>query len=274
MGRDRAPRRALMFPLTRRTLGADHLERRRTCRLALLIPLVVLLAACDWSQGGFDAGHTAYNPVEPTLTPSSVKHLTPAWTRPDSNASDVLVANGTVYIDERTGLDAPDAGRAFRTSDGAVRWAVSNPPGSQVSAVGNGLVYYEGGDIPILARDAATGGQRWSAPGRPLVLDGSRMFAATASTVVALTPSGRTLWSTPSNGEVVGAVVQGGHLVVASFVSTQNAPGGFVVLSTYGENDGTMLRRVGVVPKNADGTVDRPGVIAADPKLIYLTTQR
>ncbi len=67
--------------------------------------------------------------------------------------------------------------------------------------------------------------------------------------------------------------MQSGHLVVASFVPTQNAPGGFVVISTYDEADGTLLRRIGVVPKNADGTVDPPVGFSASPKVFYLTGQ-
>jgi outer membrane protein assembly factor BamB len=249
-------------------------ERRWTCRIALVVVSVVLLAACDWSQVGFDPSHTGDNSAEPTLTASSVKHLTPAWSVADSNASNVLVTNGTVYANERRDLDSPDVARAFRVADGTVRWVASNPDGSEVIAVGNGLVYYEGGDQTVLTRDAATGARRWSTPGRPLLLDASLMYAATTSSVVALTPSGSARWSVPAVGEVVSAAVQGGQLVVASFVATQNPPGGFVVISTYDESDGVLLRRVGVVPKNADGTVDRPIAFSAGPKLIYLIGSR
>jgi outer membrane protein assembly factor BamB len=253
------------------TARRSDMERRRTVSLALLAVLSVLLAACDWSQVGFDASHTGYNPGEPSLTPSSVKHLTPAWTFSDSGSTNLLVANGTVYANERGDLDVPDEARAFNATDGTLRWKTSTPPGSSLVAVGNGLVYYQGGDHTVHARDAATGSARWSVPGNPLVLDGTRMFAATAATVIALAPSGTTQWSTPSVGEVVSAVGQSGHLVVASFVATSNAPGGFVVISTYDETDGTVLGRIGVVPKNADGTVDPPLGFSAGPRLFYLT---
>jgi outer membrane protein assembly factor BamB len=159
-------------------------------------------------------------------------------------------------------------------SNGALRWTVSNPPGARMSAVGNGLVYYDGGNGTTLARDTATGARRWSTAGTPQVLDGSRMFASTPSNVVALSPTGATLWSTPSSGEVISAAGRGGDLVVVSFVATQNAPGGFVVISTYDESDGSLLQRIGVVPKNADGTVDRLTGFSIGPKLIYLITPR
>ncbi len=132
------------------------MERRWTAWLIVLVPLVLLLTACDWSQGGFDAGHPGYNPVEPALTPSSVKHLTPAWTYADSASANLLVSNGTLYSNERGDLDAPDEARAFRVSDGTVRWTASTPPGSSLAAVGNGIVYYNGGGNTVHARDAAS----------------------------------------------------------------------------------------------------------------------
>jgi outer membrane protein assembly factor BamB len=251
---------------------------RRFC--GLLVALVVVLGACDWSHAGFGAARTGFNPSEPALTATSVQHLTQAWSAPVETSN--VVANGVIYTTKTVDLaPAPNVANAFNVSTGATLWTVNVPHASAPDAVGNGLVYYGN----TVALDAKTGTPRWSIAQQFLALDGPRLFAVSnfydgtgrSGQLVAVDPSGKTLWSLTAGGEVTGAVVQGGHLVVVTFIKLDNPPHGLVVVSTYDESSGSLLRRVSVPAQDANGNVNPAGVgigqLAASDTLIYYVTR-
>jgi outer membrane protein assembly factor BamB len=255
--------------------------RRSRWFWALMLTVPFVLGACDWSQIHFDAASSNYNPSEPALTATSVQHLTQAWATQDSDG-DIVVANGVLYTHRTPDVSAPtDIAKAFDVSTGAVKWTSTVPHLDIPVAAGNGLAYYTRFDSGTVALDAATGAQRWSRPEVALALDGARLFASSSiyyfgyrqsSNVVAIDPAGKTLWSVVGAGETTGAVVQGGHLVVVSYVALDNSPGGIVLVSTYDESNGALLRRVSVASTSANGTVKAPANLAAGSSLIYFKT--
>jgi outer membrane protein assembly factor BamB len=245
-----------------------------------LAPLV--LGACDWTQIGFDAANTHANADEPALTNASVRHLTEAWSTPDADAS-VVVAGGAVYTHRTSGpAPAPDTAHALDVTTGAVRWTASVPHADVPVAVGNGIVYYSQGDGGTVALDAATGVQRWSSPLTSVALSGTRLFAVSAynagtgrsAELAAIDPSGGKLWSTTTGGEVTGGVVRAGHLVVSTYIALDSAPHGIVVLSTYDESNGSLLRRVAVPAADASGNITAPANtrMSAGSGLVYFVT--
>jgi outer membrane protein assembly factor BamB len=254
--------------------------RRSRWFWALVLTVPFLLGACDWGQLHFDATSSNYNPSEPALTAASVQHLTQAWASPDADA-DIVVANGVVYTHRTIDLFSPDTAKAFDVSTGAVKWTSTVPHLSIPVAAGSGLVYYTRFDRGTVALDAPTGAQQWSRPEVALTLDGTRLFASSSiyyfgtgqsSTVVAIDPAGKTLWSVVGAGETTGAVVQGGHLVVVSYVALDSSPGGVVLVSTYDQSNGALLHRVSVAARSATGAVKDPTAPVAGGSLIYFKT--
>ena len=78
-------------------------------------------ASAQWPQFGYDAGQTAYNPLEKTITPQNVSSLQIAWN--DQNIiqpGGIVVDKGVLYVDDQgqtgAGLYALDA------STGAQKW--------------------------------------------------------------------------------------------------------------------------------------------------------
>ncbi len=248
----------------------------------LVVALPLALGACDWSQLGFDAASRNSNPSEPALTASSVKTLQPAWSTPDADA-EVVTANGLVFTHRTVGpAPTPDTAHAFDIASGAVKWTGSVSHASVPKAVGNGLVYYSQGDAGTVALDAATGTSRWGRPETAVALDGTRLFAVSAyssgsgasALLRAIDPKGQTLWTTTTAGEVTGAVVQGGRLLVMTFIRLDATPGGIILVSTYEEEHGTLERRVAVAAKDAAGAINPPANtrLAAGSDLVYFRT--
>jgi outer membrane protein assembly factor BamB len=251
--------------------------------LVLVAALPLVLGACDWSQIGFDAANTNDNPSEPALTSAPVKTLTPAWSTQDADTQ-VVTAGGSVFTHRTVGASpAPDIAHAFDIATGAVKWTGSVAHASVPVAVGNGLVYYSRGSGGTAALDAATGAPRWGRPEVALALDGTRLFGVSAldtgsgasALLRAIDPNGEPLWTTTTAGEVTGAVVQGGRLVVMTYIRLDQAPKGLVLVSTYEEETGTLVRRVAVAAKNASGAVNPPATtrLAAGGDLVYFRTQ-
>lgn len=246
---------------------------------ALTLAVVLLLGACDWSQARFDDALTAFNPYEPALTASSVQHLKPAWST-SADAGQYVVAGGVIYT-TATGPDTvPNRAQALSVSDGGALWTTTVPHGNSPLAVGNGLVYYsgEGGTVAL---DTASGAPRWSIPQFFATLDGQRAFAVSAfysgtggsAQLVAVDAGGQTLWSATTSGEVTGVVVQGGRLVVVTFTKLDNPPHGVILITSYDEGSGAILRRVSVAARDASGNVNPPAnQLVSGSSLVYFAT--
>lgn len=247
----------------------------RWSRLVFVV-MVVVLAACDWTQSRFDGAHTSFNPSEPALTTSSVRQLTEAWS---ANAGAGVVANGVVYASSLGGPDTPTTAEAFKVTSGATVWTATLAGHAGPAAVGNGLVYYSGSDSTgarMFALDAQTGVQRWSVPAAVVAMDRMRLFAIDdSSSILAIDSSGTIVWKVDSAGPFTSAVVQGGQLVVVTSIRIDNPPHGIILVSTYDETNGVLLRTVSVPAQDANGNVTLPigeGSLPAGPKLIYFVT--
>jgi outer membrane protein assembly factor BamB len=129
--------------------------------------MLVVLTGCDWSQFGFDAAHSGWNPTEQTITPGNVGTLTARWI---GVGRQPVVGAGLVFSLHSDGLQAQD------TVTGALRWKRSPPPsengGFRAPVVSDGTVYVAGNhgtgpsdqSTTLHAYDAANGNERWSVP--------------------------------------------------------------------------------------------------------------
>jgi outer membrane protein assembly factor BamB len=180
----------------------------------------------NWTQWGFNAQHTGYNPSETVLTRANVGHLVSAFsTRLKGANPDPIVANGVVYLANSNGII-----EAIDGATGAYKWRVgpicyggiSDPafangrvwvgqedPGldgistsgnkvvcitwnaagivSSPPSVGHGTVYVAGDYGYLGALDATTGAVRW---GISLPQDAGQEFDASPS----LSADGRTVF--------------------------------------------------------------------------------
>jgi len=78
-------------------------------------------AAAEWTQFGYDAGQTAYNPLEKTITAKNVSGLKVAWN--DSSIiqpNGIVVDNGVAYVDDE-GQSAAGL-YALETATGKQKW--------------------------------------------------------------------------------------------------------------------------------------------------------
>jgi outer membrane protein assembly factor BamB len=75
--------------------------------------------AANWTQSGYNARHTGYNPLETTLTRSNVAHLVRAFTTADFE--NAIVVNGVAYA----GASEKGLVQAINATSGAVNWTVS-----------------------------------------------------------------------------------------------------------------------------------------------------
>ncbi len=122
---------------------------------ALAALMFVVLAGCDWSQYGFDTGHSGWNPTEQTITPVSVQGLTIRWSglgrRPVVGGGLVL----SVSNDNTSSIVARD------TQTGAVRWTKTGGFGGP--AISGDTVYATTGAsaTTLHAINLATGNDRW-----------------------------------------------------------------------------------------------------------------
>jgi hypothetical protein len=173
-------------------------------------------AEANWSQFGFDAGHTWFNPHETILNAGNVGQLRRAWktsTGPQNLPGNVVESRGVLYAASANGtLFALDA------STGTRIWTFSSGQGygssGSVVAVDNGLVFtlcnLPSGSQGLCALRADTGTIQWTygVPGAtsssypaapPVVSEGTVFLGAcgTGCAYVALDEkTGRTLWKT------------------------------------------------------------------------------
>ena len=91
--------------------------RRRsqlTAESAVVVAML-LLAACDWTQFGYEASRTRYNPTETKVGVGNVAALTTKWTAStgdSSGDSSPAVVNGVVYVGSSNVLLRVRRGRA------------------------------------------------------------------------------------------------------------------------------------------------------------------
>jgi hypothetical protein len=128
--------------------------RQRAGRLGMVVALVVLAAACDWTTVGFDASRSGWNAPDTALTPANVAGLTQKWKAAlgSTSGSDPVLAGGKVFASmSATDTATTAALRAFDAKGVAgctgaspascsPLWSVSYPPaglqpkGPQLSA--------------------------------------------------------------------------------------------------------------------------------------------
>src|SRR5450432_4308356 len=88
--------------------------RVRLYPILVVALFVVVLAACDWTQVGFDAAGTRAQPNETAINRTNVKRLVVAWSTPpgvgdDSSNAPATVSNGTLFSASGGELRAYDA---------------------------------------------------------------------------------------------------------------------------------------------------------------------
>jgi hypothetical protein len=73
--------------------------RQRAGRLGIVLALVVLAAACDWTTVGFDASRSGWNAPDTAITPANVSGLTQRWKAAlgSTSGSEPVVAGGRVF---------------------------------------------------------------------------------------------------------------------------------------------------------------------------------
>lgn len=157
--------------------------------------------APNWSQGEFDAAHTAYNTREQVLSPQNVGRLTLAWSVPIPGGiwASPIVSDGRVFLGDGEG-----AMHAFDAATGRELWSNSAEPGAffvDSAASHDGLVYASAIYRPLRTYDAATGRLGWSADRCPSVrasptgADDVLYLACFTGSLVALQPrTGRVIW--------------------------------------------------------------------------------
>src|SRR5262245_53514513 len=100
---------------------------------ALVAVLVVAAAPGCWLQAGLDAGRTAGNVTEATVTAAGVGGLEVAWTASvGAAAREPIVDGGTAYV------RAPGTLTAIDVATGAVRWTATGLPGTSAPAIVDG----------------------------------------------------------------------------------------------------------------------------------------
>ena len=117
---------------------------QRAGRVGVLVSLVVVAAACDWTTVGFDASRSGFNSLDGVITTANVGTLTQKWqaSLATGAGSDPVVAGGKVFaassptVNVTTGaLQSYDA-RGVTNCTGAPPatcsplWSVSYPPDS------------------------------------------------------------------------------------------------------------------------------------------------
>jgi len=142
---------------------STHRRRSQLSAGAMVLVGMLLLAACDWTQFGYGAAHTGFNPTETAISPANVSALVPFWSGATGGivGSPPAVANGVAYVgsyDKK--LYAFDAAGATHCSTtpttcsplwtAATGGAIFSSP-----AVANGVVYTGSADGRLYAFDAA-----------------------------------------------------------------------------------------------------------------------
>jgi len=68
-------------------LPGDHSVLARGARSRLMASATFVVRT-DWTQGGFDAGHSCFNQYENVIYPEDVKLLAAAWSTPVGGSGD------------------------------------------------------------------------------------------------------------------------------------------------------------------------------------------
>lgn len=175
----------------------------------MVVALVVVAAACDWTTVGFDASRSGWNAPDTALTPANVATLTQKWTAAlgSTSGSDPVVVGGKVFasssaVDATAGalrsFDAKGVTGCTGPSPATCTplWSVDYPPGdifpnlpTTVSAptVTGGIVavglqtLHRFGGTAIAAYNAGTGAPAFSATGGgypSLAAASGRIFAS------------------------------------------------------------------------------------------------
>ena len=223
----------------------------QTSKLSATAPFLV---RTDWSQAGFDAAQTRYNPYENVISASNASQLTNAWTNNYTAPiySTPIVAGGRVFIsaDKLYALDATtgatlwsssytpfgspvvDAGivyvasiqlYALKASTGALLWSDPLAGNGVLSSptVANGVVYIDSFNGPLYAFNARTGKQLWANTGcnctvTPAVANGL-LYIGSGNVLYALNDkTGATQWTyTTTNFINTSAAVANGLVYVS-----------------------------------------------------------
>src|ERR1700694_647627 len=207
-------------------------------------------SSANWTQWGFNAQHTGYNPSETVLTRANVGHLVRAFsTRLKGAYPDPIVANGVVYLANSNGII-----EAIDGATGAYKWRVGPICYGGISdpAFANGRVWVGQAD-PGLAGISTSGNKvvciTWDAAGidssPPSVGHGSVYVAGDYGTLGALdATTGAVRWgislpqdqgqqfdASPALSADGGAVFVGGNDNTNNIVYKVNAATGAVIWS-------------------------------------------
>lgn len=161
-------------------------------KIATVLVLAVMASACGWTQARFDAGRTANNTFEQSITAANVGTLVPGWSVTGSQyVGEPVISGGRVVAQDRTGVHVFDA------VTGAPRWSAPSPgssatisllfgvaiarttngPDIVLSAIGlaGAVLHPQGSGGELTAYDATSGALMWSQPigphSAPLVVD-------------------------------------------------------------------------------------------------------
>jgi outer membrane protein assembly factor BamB len=169
--------------------------------------LTILYVLTTWPQLGYDLARTADNPLEKTLSPSTVSGMTTHW---NANVGGYprtgpTVSNGLAFMGADDDLVATDV------DTGAVVW--SFPTGDwlygSTPAVADGIVYFTSQDGDLYAVGASDGHFIWRFPvgafnqSAPLVANGVVYIGSYDGYVYALGASdGHFIWAHETGGPV------------------------------------------------------------------------
>lgn len=176
---------------------------QRAGRFGIVLSLVVVAAACDWTTVGFDASRSGYNSLDQTITTANVGALTQKWKAAlaSSAGSEPVVAGGKVFATSRPAgnvtsgaLQSYDA-RGVTNCTGASPatcspvWSLSFPPTSfQVTGLNPSAPTVTGTNVVVGFETFQSGGSS-SVIGVYTASSGAPLFGAapggTASIAVA-----------------------------------------------------------------------------------------
>lgn len=191
----------------------------------------------DWPQARFSPVHHGVNPLETILSPSTVGGLRQLWTAPLSGQvllGTPTVVDGTVYLGDY--LDTKGIVHAFDALTGTPLWSTQVEGGLEdAPAVVNGVVYVHTNAGIVYALTASTGSIVWSATVghavSPVTVVNGIVYANGFDQLVALdAATGTQLWTASLRGLSDSApTVAGGRVFVvvgAGFVQAFDATSG------------------------------------------------
>jgi outer membrane protein assembly factor BamB len=177
---------------------------RRVTTALVSLGIVVVLGGCDWTQLGFDSGHSGFNPTENAIRVSSVASLQPAWVFRDPNVGEsrLAVSGGRVFA------SAP-LGQITGTPPNAVfpppPLQVLDDKAGTVDWTAGGRVFVSCGDIGVTATSV----------GAPAVSVG-RVYLLSSDTFCVIGGAGEHSYSASSLDAATGAATAFGNIHVLS----------------------------------------------------------